>query len=187
MFTNKVPWIILLVLWMVGSTWWHVCTVKQLCIGNTTATVDNQSAVAASEESEIGTTPPGADAFAIVDGNRFRLELPGNFSFAKSGANANLNALGGNLESVVTYLKKNPERTLDITGYYTPGETNTTTFANLGLARAAGIKQYFVQQKIPASQLTTKGEERNISLNAKGDSLRGGLAFAFGGTTSTLR
>lgn len=174
MLTNKAPWIIVLVLWMAGSTWWHVCKIKQLC-------GDDVNPTAVSTQPEINTTPPGADVFTIADGTLFRLDLPGNFSFAKSGANANMNGLGGSLESMITYLKANPGRTLDITGYYSSGETNSTSFPNLGLARAEGIKQYLVQQGIPAGSITTKGEERNLPFTTKGDSLRGGLYFAFGG------
>ncbi|MVM41832.1 OmpA family protein [Spirosoma sp. HMF3257] len=174
MLTNKAPWIVLLIIWMIGSTWWHVCKIKQLCGDDTTPST-------VSTETDLETTPPGADGFTIADGNLFRLDLPGNFSFAKSGANANMNGLGGSLESLITYLKANPGRTLEIMGYYAPGETNTTSFPNLGLARAESIKQYLVQQGIPASSLTTKAEERNLPFTAKGDSLRGGLYFAFGG------
>ena len=128
------------------------------------------------------TTPPGADSFIIADGNFFRMSFPRNFSFAKSGANANMNALGGPIDPLITYLKANRDRTLEITGYYTAGETNSTTLPNLGLARAEGMKQYLVQQGIPAASLTTKGTERNLPFTAKGDSLVGGLNFAFGGS-----
>ncbi|AQG78795.1 OmpA family protein [Spirosoma montaniterrae] len=169
MFTNKTPWIILLVLWMIGSTWWHVCKIKQLC-------ADDASAGGPS----VSATMP---ALTIADGDRFRLELPGNFSFAKSGANASMSSLGGSLDSLTAYLKANPGRTLDITGYYSASETNTTSFENLGLARAEGIKQYLVQQGIPAKSLTTKGVLRDdLAFTTKGDSLYGGLDFAFGGT-----
>ena len=174
MFTSKAPWIVLLILWMIGSTWWHVCNIKQLCL-------DENPALTAPDSPAVYTTPPGADAFTIADGNLFRLEFPGNFSFAKSGANANMNTLGGSLDSLVTYLKANPGRTLTITGYYMGSETNSTTFPNLGLARAEGIKQYLVQQGIPTASLTTAGVERNLPLTAKGDSLLGGLGFAFAG------
>ncbi|QHV96417.1 OmpA family protein [Spirosoma endbachense] len=176
MFANKTPWIVLLVLWMIGSTWWHVCKIKQLCADDAQPT-----AQAVAVEPDLETTPSDADGYTIADGSLFRLELPGNFSFAKSGANANINTLGGSLESMVTYLKANPGRMLDITGYYSLSETNTSTFANLGLARAEGIKQYLIQQGIPAASITTKGVERNLSFTAKGDSLRGGLDFAFSG------
>lgn len=74
---------------------------------------------------------------------------------------------------------------MTITGYYDPAETNETSFANLGLARAEGIKQYFVQQGIPDASLTTKGEARSgagkgLTFTPGGDSLYGGIGFAFG-------
>lgn len=177
MFTNKTPWVVLLVLWMAGSTWWHVCQIKQLCPNGVSA---------------VTTTNPAADRtpLTIADGDRFRLELPGNFSFAKSEANANLNALGesadGNaLDQLTAYLKANPNRILEITGYYTSTEKNTTSLANLGLARAEGIRQYLVQQGIPAASLSTKGElEESLAFSPKGDSLYGGLTFAFSGEAS---
>ena len=175
MLTNKAPWIILLVLWMIGSTWWHVCKIKQLCADD----------VHPSTTETIATTPPGAEMFTISDGNSFHLDLPGHFSFAKSGAKANMSTLGGSLESMIAYLKANPTRTLEVTGYYSPTETNTTTFPNLGLARAEGIKQYLVQQGIPAASITTKGVERNLPFTAKGDSLYGGLYFTFAGLATS--
>ena len=174
MFTTKTPWVILLFLWMGGSTWWHVCKIKQLC-------ADDGQPVAVPADTTVYTTPPGADGFTIADGNAFRLELPGNFSFAKSGANANMNALGSQMGSLVTYLKTHPDRTLDVRGYYMASETNPTSFANLGLARAEGIKQYLVQQGVPAASLMTTGVLRDVPLTPQGDSLIGGLDFVFGG------
>ncbi len=174
MFTTKTPWVVLLFLWMAGSTWWHICTIKQLCAD------DTQTAVGP-DEAEVYTTPPGADGFSIADENRFRLNFPGNFSFAKSGANANMNGLGGRMDSLVTYLKANPDRTLDVRGYYMASETNTTSFANLGLARAEGMKQYLIQQGIPPASLMTTGVLRSLPLTTRGDSLLGGLDFVFGG------
>ena len=178
MLTNKAPWIILLLLWMMGSTWWQVCKIEQLCFD----AGPTSQAEPPAEEKEVYTTPPGADGFTIADGNRFQLSFPRTFSFAKSGPNANMNALGGPIDPLITYLKANRDRTLAITGYYTSAETNSTSFPNLGLARAEGMKQYLVQQGIPAASLTTEGTERNLPVTAKGDSLVGGLAFAFGGT-----
>ena len=176
MLTNKTPWIILLVLWMIGSTWWHVCKIKQLCANDAPPTTVSTETVPARMN---------PDGLTIADGNRFRLQLPGDFSFAKSGANANMNTLGGSLESMVTYLKANPGRTLEVVGYYSSAETNTTTFPNLGLARAEGVKQYLVQQGIPAASITTKGVERNLAFaTAKGDSLYGGIDFAFAGANA---
>ncbi|GAB2540877.1 OmpA family protein [Spirosoma aerophilum] len=162
---------------MTGSTWWHVCKIKQLC-GN------DPLPVAASDSAESTTLAEG-EGFTIADSSLFRLDFPGNFSFAKSGANANMNTLGGSLDALITYLKANPERRVEVNGFYSSTETNATSFPNLGLARAEGIKQYMVQQGIPAASLRTKGEERNLSFNtAKGDSLYGGIYFAFTGATA---
>jgi len=183
MFSSKTLWGLLLAVWMMGATWWHVCTIKQLC------TSDAQP-VAGSSAGETQLPTMVINGLTIADGDRFQLALPGNFSFARSGANANLNSLMGQPDSLTAYLKMNPGRTLTITGYYTPKETNGTSFANLGLARAEGVKQYFVQQGIPATSLTTKGESRpgksgdgdsGLMFTPRGDSLYGGIGFAFGG------
>ena len=170
---NKTPWVILLILWMMGSAWWHVCKIKQICPD--VAVPDSTTA-----STNLLETPPGADAFTIADSNRFRLELPGNFSFARSDANVNLNKLGGSLASLIVYLKDHPNRTVRIIGYYTPDEANLTTLPDLGLARAEGMKQYLTQQGLPAVSITIEGEQRKLPFNADGDSLRGGLDFAFG-------
>ena len=195
MLSPKTLWVFLLVLWMIGATWWHVCKIKQLCPSDALPVAD--SAV------NIMTTLNG---LTIADGDQFRLVLAGNFSFARSGANANLNTLGqsialvgiapaqpgdqsgSSLDSLMAYLRANPGRTLTITGYYAPGETNGTSFANLGLARAEGVKQYLVQQGVPSELLPTKGEARSgkagdigLAFTPKGDSLHGGIGFAFGG------
>ena len=174
MFATKTPWIVLLVLWMMGSTWWHVCKIKQLCAN------DVQPSTATTEETAL-VTPAGEDGLTITDGSNFRIDLPGNFSFARSSANANLNLLGGSLESVVKYLKDNPNRTLEIIGYYRPDETNSTGLPDLGQARAEGIKQYFVQQGIPGSSISIKGVKRQLPVRSGSDSIQGGIDFAFSG------
>ncbi|RIV23906.1 flagellar motor protein MotB [Fibrisoma montanum] len=170
MLTNKTPWIILLVLWMAGSTWWHVCKIKQLCPEFATADTNAQS---------TADTPAQTPTLTISDGDRFRQAFPGTIQFPRSGANAGLNGLGGTLDSLVTYLKANPGRTLTITGYYDLTETNPTSFDNLGLARAEALKQYLVGQGVPTASLATQGRVQN-DLTFDGDSLVDGLAFAFG-------
>jgi OmpA-OmpF porin, OOP family len=194
MFVSKTPWIILLVVWMAGSTWWHVCNIKQLCANDAEPAVAVTSPDDAAVPDDVPVVPAVTPSgLTIADGDRFRLVVPGNFSFARSGANANMNALGNSLDSLTAYLKgsgpsSGPGRTMTITGYYTTDETNGTTFANLGLARAEGVKQYLVQQGIPVASLMTKGEVRSakdassgLAFTPKGDSLYGGLGFSFGG------
>lgn len=180
MFSSKTPWIVLLLAWMMGATWWHVCKIKQLC------------GEAAPESSVLTDNDPAAEtpvpSLRIADGDRFRLAPAGDVSFAKSGANANLNTLRGSLDSLTAYLKGSGSssqngRALTLTGYYATDETNSTSFTNLGLARAEGLKQYLVQQGIPAASITTKGAVRSkytgLTFTPRGDSLYGALGFAF--------
>ncbi|GAB3567663.1 hypothetical protein GCM10027578_18970 [Spirosoma luteolum] len=172
MFANKTLWIILLIAWMAGSTWWHVCRIKQLC-------ADVAAPATTSVDGSV------AAPLTISDGDRLRLELPGNFSYATSGNQANLTALGTSLSELVTYLKANPGRTMAITGYYAASEAKPADFDNLGLARAEGIRQYLIQQGVPAASLTTQGQlvdvpDANLAFTPQGDSLTGGLSFAFG-------
>ncbi|QJW90230.1 OmpA family protein [Spirosoma taeanense] len=172
MFTSKTPWVILLVLWMIGSIWWHVCRIKQVCPDDALPT----------SETAAADLPPavGPEGLLIADSDRFLLTLPGNFAFARSGALAGMNRLGGSLDSLTSYLKANPDRVLTIIGYFTTAETNSTPFASLGLARAEGLKQYFVQHGVPAASLLTKGvEQSDLMFTPQGDSLYGGLAFTF--------
>lgn len=62
------------------------------------------------------------------------------------------------IENLKTFLIANPKQKITITGYATSDETNSTTFDNLGLARANDIKKYFVSKGLSGSQFNTKGE-----------------------------
>ncbi len=174
MFVSKTPWILLLVLWMTGATWWHVCHIKQLCVDLPLPfSTDSISA----QGDEIAPPP-------ISDGKRFGLELPGNFRFALSGDTPNTDALGSSLGELVTYLRNNPDRRLTIIGYYTADETTPASATNLGVARAEQFRQYLTQQGAPAASLTTQGQlitlpDVRMATTPAGDSLMGGLAFAF--------
>ena len=172
MFTNKTPWLILLLLWMGGSTWWHVCKIKQLCGDDSTPALATVAAVA-------------MPTLTIVDADKLNLNVPGNFSYAKSGAVANTTAVGNMLQSLADYLTANPGRLLTIEGYYRADEQNPSAFQNLGVARTEDIKAQLVKLGVRAGQLATTGilidgtNERLMPYNAVGDSLYGGLTFAF--------
>lgn len=165
MFSNRTPWVILLLVWMAGSTWWHVCKIKQLCADDVPA-----SSIPSAQ------TP----ALIITDGGEFRYEADGNYSFAKSGEVANAQKVGTILDSLTQYLRTHPGKTLLIEGNFSATEQNKTTYSNLGLARAEGIKQILKKAGISDSLLLTTGVEKNdLVFSTKGDSLYGGLAFSF--------
>ncbi|WP_080240067.1 OmpA family protein [Spirosoma rigui] len=184
----KTLWVILLVLWMMGSTWWHVCQIKQLC-------ADDQPAAGDSLALEKPSATFAPDGLSIADGQAFKLALLGNFSFARSGFVANMSTLGtvdekSPLDSLTAYLKANPGRALTIVGCYTGDEANTTSFTNLGLARAEGVKQYLIQRGIPATALSTQGElvsgagGSGLMFTPAGDSLYGGIKLGFEGAAA---
>lgn len=156
----------MLVIWIAGSAWWHVCHIKQLCAE------EAAPVVAAS-----GNTPIG---LVISDGGRFRLALPEDFGFAKSDPIANRRNIDISLDSLALYLLNNPERHLTITGFYKPGEINNTSATNLGIARAENIKEYLMQKGVPLSSITITGKEKeDLALSTAGDSVMGGIQFDF--------
>ena len=61
------------------------------------------------------------------------------------------------IENLKTFLIANPKQKITITGYATSDEKNTTTYDNLGLARANDIKKLFISKGLLASQFDTKG------------------------------
>lgn len=166
MFANRIFWFVLLLVWMAGSTWWHVCKIKLLC---------GDDAPSGLTGGLLGTTP------TIADGDQFRLTLPGGFDFARSGAEPNMSQFETSLDSLAIYLQNNPGRALTITGYYGADETNNTSFENLGLGRAETMKQLLVQKGVqPASLLTKADLLGKPTYNTNRDSLYGGLGFSFG-------
>ena len=152
---------IALIAWICGSTYWHVCKIKQLC--------DGPSA------SSVGYTVP---ALKITDGTTLNLESSSNFGFKKSLPGVNYANVQRELDSLANYLKMNPNRKTTITGLYSSVETNATTFADLGLARADAIKQYLVGAGVPAAQLETASRMTDIAFSPE-DSLHG-MEFGFG-------
>lgn len=163
---NNTFWWIALAVWMAGSAWWHVCRVKQLCDAPLASGV------------MIPAQPFEAAPLHITDGFSLSLTSPGNFGFAKSGSEADLSGVQTALDSLKAYLSANPNKKVTITGYYAPEEVNQTKWPDLGVARAEGIKLYYVNLGLPASVFETRGElQKDIRFSP--DSMQGGIGFAF--------
>ncbi|CAG5012825.1 Peptidoglycan-associated lipoprotein [Dyadobacter sp. CECT 9275] len=165
MSNNNTLWWAALVAWMAGATWWHVCKVKLLC-----------------DAPMVSANPAPTETFEVVplhikDGTSLDLHSPGNFGFAKSGFEANVSAVKVQIDSLSAYLKANPNKKVTITGYYSSEETNATSWLNLGIARAEGIKRYFVANGLPADAFTTVSELQD-GIQFSMDSLKGGIGFA---------
>lgn len=162
--SSNLPWILLLVLWIGGSTWWHVCKIKMLCYVPKTTLF---------EVPEV-TVPP----LHVMDGADFMLTADGNIAFARSGDQASLTQVKKELDAVVNYLRSNPDRRLILTGYYSANEINATSWENLGLARAENVKNYYTQNGLPGQYIYTKGKLSG-DLVFDRDSLWGGIDHLF--------
>ncbi len=66
--------------------------------------------------------------------------------------------LQNNSKQLADYLAKSKDTRLTVTGLYRSDEKNTSTFDNLGLARANQIKEYLVSQGANAEQIDTDGQ-----------------------------
>ncbi|GAA4404417.1 hypothetical protein GCM10023187_21710 [Nibrella viscosa] len=186
MLTNRTPWIILLVVWIGASVWWHVCKIKQLCPDELAEVIPIVTA-----QDSIKATPPLPDyipPLVIQDPGRFMLKANDNISFAVSSPDINLNSLEFVIDSVADYLRVHPERRLLVIGTYSPKEQNPTPYENLGVVRADHLKQYFLNMGLPNSQFETRGiEKADLSFTPAGDSLYGVLSFVFMAADSTGR
>lgn len=70
----------------------------------------------------------------------------------------------------------NAGKFVDIRGFYDTDEENTSALANLGLARANAVKNYFVGKGIPSTRINTFGELRD-ALVPDGTIYRGPIEY----------
>jgi OOP family OmpA-OmpF porin len=166
MSNNKIIWWLLLTGWIAGSAYWHLCKIKLLC-----------DAPMAPSAEVTETTPPPA-LLNIMDGTALNLSSAGNFGFAKSGPAANFGGVKAVMDSLASFAGANPGKIITITGSYSSQETNITSFQNLGLARAAAIRDYLLTKGLPDSLFVLNGRlDNEIVFSA--DSLHGGITFTF--------
>lgn len=161
---SNAPWWIVLFVWMGAATYWHVCEIKELCMEPAPVAVVTE------------TVPP--DPLRIRDADSLSLIAIGNFGFARSGADADLSGVRPELDSLAAYLRAHPGRRMNIVGYYSSAERNATTYPDLGLARAEGVRQYLVGLGLAAGGISTTSEQAD-SIAFSSDSLRGGIDFTF--------
>lgn len=170
---SKGWWWIILAAWILGSTYWHVCKIKNLCDADllpTHTAVSNNTTDQIPSES---ITP-----LVIKDSSTLIVESKGNFLFAKNSDKADQQTIDKDLTALVNYLHTNKGKKLLITGQYAAQETNTSAFPNLGLARANNIKQWLVSQGIADSLVSTNSKLLD-SIAFHNDHFYGGIDFTF--------
>ena len=104
---------------------------------------------------------PTSYPFAFSDGD-FTYNVNDNFNFNMSSFDylepLSQKVRDGIVPGLKNFLAENTYRVINITAYYTSDETNNSAFPNLGSARANTVKNYFVSQNIPSSQMNTMGK-----------------------------
>lgn len=135
----------------------------------------------APKETVVAPVVPKATSypFAYGDGD-FTYNVNDNFNFNVS-SHAYLEPLSqkvrdGIMPGLKNYLTENTNKVINITGYYKSDENNGSAFPNLGLARANAVKNYFVSQEIPSSQINTSGKLAR-EMVPDGNTLMGPVAF----------
>lgn len=97
----------------------------------------------------------------VLNGPGIEYQTNDNLKFLKNSATLLMpvsDSVISGIQKLKTFLVSNPKEKVTITGYATSDETNSTTFENLGLARANEVKNYFVSEGLSEKQFTTKGE-----------------------------
>ncbi len=125
-------------------------------------------------------TYPG---FTVKDNQIEVVSLKEHFRFPES--NARPTSFSPQLQEKVvdvmkTYLQENPNRQIEVIGYYSDQEKNppNSTFPNLGLARADHLKQQLINAGVPAHLVIPLAKKDN-SLAFENKSLHGGLEAGF--------
>ena len=120
-------------------------------------------------------------AISIKDATAFTAETDDNLVFDLSSDKHNTpisDKLQTTFGKTGEYLKKNPDRSIRITGYYGEDENNGSLFPTLGLARANDIKEMFLAMGVPAKQISLADEKGAAGMVFRNQVI-GGAKYAF--------
>lgn len=172
MFKSKTFWWALLLAWLLGCSYWYVCQIRQLCGFTLLPSLSKVNYV--SQQSLLAQT--------LKDSIERSLHSKRNndFSFAISGYAPDTTTIGDEIDAIIERLSTDTSQALNIRGGYLAAESNKSSFANLGLARAEQIKYLIVSRGVPNQYVKTTGV---ISKEAYiyGDSITGIIKMDFSG------
>ncbi len=169
---QKLLLILLTVLWFVLGTWWFTSSSCSSCSTAATPAVSTPAA--------ITETP-----WAFAD-SAWQYQSAGNLRFAHSGSVAvTSNLVNTALDTVVAHGQQYaPGKKIVVTGYYNTAEKNTSSFENLGIARAEAVKALLTGRGYNAALISTVGiADQSNQYTLTADTLYGGAAIAFAGNT----
>ena len=136
----KIPYIILLVLWILAGSWYA----KKTWCGTSVATKP-----AATKTAAVATTAKSdCDYSLMVKTDDFTVKSSDNFQFKiKSSKMLDpTDDLKSTLEKIAEYVNANPDRILKVEGHFHSTEGKAQQHENQGLARAEAIKGYLVSE-----------------------------------------
>lgn len=163
--------ILALVGWIGGGSWYWVCKVKGHCEELTVA-----------DESANDTLNPAIEGtpFTVFYEGKPLISQNANLRFPRSGAQAFVPGdVKTGLDSLAAYLKNHPDKDIEITGLFASDESNTSTFSNLGLARADFVRGLLANSGTPDDRIIRSfelGNTATMPFTAE-DTLLGGINF----------
>jgi len=159
---SRLLWIIILAIWIIFLSWiWWFFT-----CGPNAAGAGNEN----------------CGKVTLNDGNLLSYEDHGNIKFLRSSPTLIIsdNYTDNALATVNNHLIEHDDRSVTITGYYESSEAyNSSTYTNLGEARADQIRQLFLENGIKENQLSIRGNQYEAEC-IDGDTMLKAATFAFG-------
>lgn len=121
---------------------------------------DQKGAVPKASFSKMPLEDKTIGKFSISDGD-FVLDVKDNFNFRVSKPSF-LMPISDDLKQGIVdlkgYLEANPEKKINIVGFYAENEENTSSFSDLGVARANSVKNQLVVSGISSNRITAEGQ-----------------------------
>lgn len=165
--------------WIVGGTWWWTCKHRGLCAGQTASVnAPNMPDVQASTP-DLNKLPSSTVPFSIQYQGKPWFSGSDFIRFGKSQAKGFVpGSVRSGLDSLIAFLKNNPDKDLEITGKYAEAEENTSSSLNLGLGRAQFIQQMLLSNGISADRLIQLPKQIPLEgYFTSDDTLYGGIDF----------
>ena len=129
--------------------------------------------------SEVVNSEKELDNSFKIKGETFSFSCEKNFNFQSDSlqyVKPIANCIDEGILKLKTFLNKNPNGKIKITGYCLSSEKNTTAFPNLGFARANEIKNYMITKGIPSSKFDIEGITKEYWQH-KNDTITGPVSY----------
>jgi outer membrane protein OmpA-like peptidoglycan-associated protein len=184
---------LLLLAWLAAGTWYYArdCGESEpfvvMGIPYTLPFMNQSEAVVVEEKTPIIeeakpiVKPIIAVPLQISDGADLNVRLSDNVVFGESKSQAKISADVQNAyDKVAKYLIENPEKTLTLTGHYATSEQNSTSFPNLGLARANEVKNVLQKAGVKAERIKISAlNDKNLVFGGEENVIQGGIDYKF--------